>query len=154
MPDAGAAGAIEARSNLASRPDYHPDAVSEQDYLAVFCDTNINEAGVDGNDNRPHIPLNIKVFQNSYAWSYDYAEDFILFDYHITNMGVFPIRQLYMAFYVDADVLHRSIDGSGHSDGRCDLTALDRGNLHDPGRHLLLRKRGTRGQAKYDDCCR
>ncbi|MCK5127212.1 MAG: hypothetical protein KAR42_13240 [candidate division Zixibacteria bacterium] len=116
QPDVGEPGSIIIRSSLASRPDFSSDAISEQDYVATFTDTNISEAGIDGADNRPHVPLNIAIKQSSYAWSYDYAEDFILFDYKITNIGIFPIRQLYMAFYVDADVHHTSVtgqDGSG-----------------------------------------
>ncbi|MFH1700094.1 MAG: hypothetical protein ABIE07_05855 [Candidatus Zixiibacteriota bacterium] len=119
LPDAGNAGAIRFRSNIPSRTDYDPDAVSEQDYICVFTDTNINEAGVDRNDNRPHIPLNVSVTQSTYAWSYDYAEDFVLFDYKITNIGVFPISNLYMAVYVDADVWHAANQQTGYLDDIC-----------------------------------
>jgi hypothetical protein len=38
-PDAGEAGAIITRSNLRSRTDYDPEAVSEQDFICVFTDT-------------------------------------------------------------------------------------------------------------------
>ncbi|MEZ5359389.1 MAG: hypothetical protein R3F48_11250 [Candidatus Zixiibacteriota bacterium] len=120
QPDAGAAGAIIARSNLASSNDYSPDAISEQDYISTFADTNIRVAGQDGVDNRPHIPLNIAVRQASYAWSYDYAEDFILFDYKITNIGIYPIKDLYCALYIDADVHHTSVTGQdGAGDDIC-----------------------------------
>ncbi len=120
MPDAGEAGAIIRRSNLASSNDYSSDAVSEQDFIGTFADTNIDLAGQDAVDNRAHIPLNIAVRQASYAWSYDYAEDFILFDYKITNIGIYPIRDLYCAFYIDADVHHTSVSGtSGSGDDIC-----------------------------------
>ncbi len=119
-PDAGEAGAIITRSNLKSRTDYDPKAVSEQDFICVFTDTFPELSGQDRNDNRPHIPLYVSVQQNSYAWSYDYSEDFILFDYKITNIGRFPIRDMYMGFYIDADVHHTSIDGfSGATDDIC-----------------------------------
>jgi hypothetical protein len=118
-PDAGPAGAIISRSNLKSKTNYDPNAVSEQDFLCNFTDTFPSISGQDGNDNRPHIPLNIRVQQNSYAWSYDYAEDFILFDFQVSNIGVFPIKNLFMALYVDADVSHRSNTSSGYSDDIC-----------------------------------
>ena len=118
MPDAGEAGAIIFRSNLPSKPDYDPEAVSEQDFICTFTDTNVNVA-TDNTDNRPHMPLNIAIRQATYAWSYDYAEDFVLFDYKITNIGTYPIRSLYLAIYVDADVNHRSIIGSGYADDIC-----------------------------------
>jgi hypothetical protein len=121
LPDGGTDGIIITRSNLQSRPDYHEDAISEQDFLCSFADTVIRpgETGTDQFDNRPHIPLNVTVQQNTYAWSYDYAEDFVLFDYKITNIGIYPIRDMYMAIYVDADVLHQSVDATGFQDDIC-----------------------------------
>ncbi len=118
FPEAAPGGEIEERSNLASRLTYSVDAVSEQDFICTFTDTNVNEPQPDENDNRPHIPLNIAVKQSSYAWSYDYAEDFILFDYQITNIGIFPLQELYIALYIDADVFHRS-QTTGYADDIC-----------------------------------
>lgn len=109
-PDAGPGGAIISRSNLKARTNYHPEAISEQDFICSFTDTMPEISGQDQNDNRPHIPLNISVKQSSYAWSYDYAEDFVLFDYQFANIGRFPIRQLYMSLYIDADVHHQSVN--------------------------------------------
>jgi len=118
-PDAGAQGAIIRRSTLPSSQDYDALAVSEQDFLCTFTDTFPSLSGTDQFDNRPHIPLPVSVQQNSYAWSYDYAEDFVLFDYKIANIGRFPIKDLYLAFYVDADVYHESNSSSGYIDDIC-----------------------------------
>jgi hypothetical protein len=82
------------------------DAVSEQDFIGIYVDT-VTDPGcvtVDAFDNRPHMPLNIKVTQRSYAWSYSYAEDFVLFDYSIENIGYRTLRNVYMGIYVDGDV--------------------------------------------------
>ncbi|MDD4052800.1 MAG: hypothetical protein PHR28_13000, partial [candidate division Zixibacteria bacterium] len=110
FPDAGDAGSIVPRSTLKSRNDYNPYAVSEQDFLCTYTDTFVDPGltGTDQFDNRPHVPINVSVQQNSYAWSYDYAEDFILFDFKMANIGAFPIKGLYMALYMDGDVGHRS----------------------------------------------
>ncbi|MFZ5979805.1 MAG: hypothetical protein ACOYVF_04170 [Candidatus Zixiibacteriota bacterium] len=83
------------------------NAVSEQDYIALYTDT--FTSGVHGlcndfTDGRPHRPLDIEITQRSYAWSYPYAEDFVLFDYSIKNIGLEELRQVYMGIYVDADV--------------------------------------------------
>jgi hypothetical protein len=97
------------------------EAVSEQDFIAVYHDT-LTAAGmvdIDPFDGRPHIPLNIEVIQRSYAWSYSYAEDFVLFDYSIKNIGFKELNQVYMGFYVDADVNHGSGSGIGHDDDIC-----------------------------------
>ncbi len=97
-------------------------AVSEQDYIAVYTDT--FTSGVPGVttpdevDNRPHIPLGIEITQRSYSWSYPYAEDFVLFDYSIRNIGGEHLRQVYMGVYVDGDVHQAGGDG-GFDDDIC-----------------------------------
>ncbi|MCP4567543.1 MAG: hypothetical protein GY841_08190 [FCB group bacterium] len=121
-PDEGDAGKMIIRSNIKTKDTYDPEAISEQDFICTFTDTFSDQGitGIDGNDNRGHIPIWLSIVQNSYAWSYDYAEDFVLFDYKITNIGQFPIRDLYMAFYVDADVHHESVTGAtGSGDDIC-----------------------------------
>jgi len=86
--------------------DEDVDAVSEQDFVAVYTDTVTDPAYVQNDpfEGRPHKPLNIEVTQRSYAWSYAYAEDFVLFDYSIKNIGRRTLNQVYMGIYVDADV--------------------------------------------------
>jgi len=96
------------------------EAISEQDFIAIYTDTVTNPTytAIDPTDGRPHMPLNIEVTQRSYAWSYQYAEDFVLFDYSIKNIGRREIKQAYMALYVDGDV---KVDGSqvGFNDDIC-----------------------------------
>ena len=89
-------------------PFYSPDANSEQDIICEYTDTLDNPAIVqsDPTDNRPHIPLGIKVYQRSMAWSFAYAEDFILFDYQVENIGKKDLRDLYIGVYVDGDAWH------------------------------------------------
>jgi hypothetical protein len=81
-------------------------AVSEQDYIAKYTDTltDNNYTGIEPWDFNPHTPLNIEITQRSYAWSYANAEDFILFDLSIKNIGQSVLSQVYMGIYVDGDV--------------------------------------------------
>ncbi len=82
------------------------DAVSEQDIITIYTDTVTNPSFVanDQVDGRPHIPLNVGITERSYAWSYAYAEDFVLFDYSIKNIGTKVLNKVYMGIYVDGDV--------------------------------------------------
>jgi len=82
------------------------DAKSELDVIAVYYDTLTGSPVIPDNwDARPHRPLNIRVKETSYSWSYEYAEDFVLFDYQITNIDNFrTLEKVYMGIYVDADV--------------------------------------------------
>jgi len=91
-----------------SCPDvyYSADAVSEQDYIGVYSDTITSSAfvGADPNDARGHIPLGVEVTQKSYAWSFDYAQDFILMEILVKNVGKTLLKQLFMGLYMDHDV--------------------------------------------------
>lgn len=112
-PDAGERGGIIRRSNLKTKEEeYHPDAVSEQDFITVYTDTFTARhliGGEDPIDNRPHIPLGLRVDQRTYGWSYDYAADFIIFDFRIQNINIFPLKDFYFGIYVDADIYHEGI---------------------------------------------
>ncbi|MCX6641429.1 MAG: hypothetical protein NTW14_13270 [bacterium] len=84
---------------------YSPDAISEQDLIAVYTDTLtetfwIQEDIIDG----PHFPLGIRVEQSSYSWSYNYAQEFILIDYTIKNIASNFLKNLYIGLYIDCDV--------------------------------------------------
>jgi hypothetical protein len=102
-PDPEPRGKIIMRS--LSNPD-DVDAVSEQDFIAMYTDTLTDPNYVTQGplDNRPHIPLGIEITQKSYAWSYSYADDFVLFDYRIKNIGRKELKNVYMGIYVDGDV--------------------------------------------------
>jgi len=83
----------------------HPDAVSEQDFVIVYTDT-LTEPFYVGTDpiDGPHFPLGIKIVQKSYAWSYNYAQNFIIIDWEVENIAGNYLKNLYVGLYVDADV--------------------------------------------------
>jgi hypothetical protein len=99
-------GFIQERSTRATAPCYSPDAISEQDIIAVYSDTSADLPARDSWDNRKHFPLNIQITQKSYSWSYEYAEDFVLIDFSIKNTGVKKIKDMFMGLYIDADCAH------------------------------------------------
>lgn len=106
-------GDIQIKSIDINSPYFDTTAYSEQDILCEYTDTFTNSALVDLDltDNRPHRPLGIKVKQRSMAWAYAYADDFILFDYEIQNIGQNHLRGVYMGIWVDGDVWHVSRNG-------------------------------------------
>ncbi len=118
FPDPEPYGLMKKRSLTDPSSPMFEGAVSEEDFLAVYTDT-VTE-GVEADFfGRPHKPLNIEVSQNSYAWSYSYAEDFILFDYRIENIGGRRLDNVYMGVYVDADVWHGGGGETGAQDDIC-----------------------------------
>lgn len=105
FPDESPFGEMTRRSIIDPSSSEYEGAVSEQDFISVYTDTYTSGASGLSNDyfGRPHIPLNVQVTQRSYAWSYPYADDFVLFDYSIRNIGVERITKVYMGIYLDAD---------------------------------------------------
>ena len=100
--------------------DIYRNAVSEEDYIMTYSDTMTE--GVDPDEfGRPHVPLNIEVTQRSYAWSYPYAEDFVLFDYEIKNIGISKLKDTYMGLYVDADVHFEGTQGNNNAKAQDDI---------------------------------
>ncbi len=79
-------------------------AVSEEDFIMTYTDTTVEGVDLDMVEMRPHIPLNIKVNETSYAWSYKHSEDFVLFNYQITNIGNDNLSEVYLGMYHDGDV--------------------------------------------------
>lgn len=106
FPDVSPQGEIIYRSTTDPTAPWYLGAVSEQDYIAKYCDTcrSCPRMTTDRIDFRSHRPLFIEVTQRSYAWSYPYAENFVLFDYTIRNIGLRRLSMVYLGIHVDSDV--------------------------------------------------
>ncbi len=109
------------RLSISNAEDIIAGALSEQDFIALYADTLTDPSYVinDPHDGLPHQPLNIAVTQRSMGWSYSYAEDFILFDYAIKNIGRQELEKVYMGIYVDGDVGVVSAPNSEAQDDIC-----------------------------------
>lgn len=95
--------------------------VSEQDYISYYYDYS---PFADGNPDpdrdysssagsNTHVPLNIRVRQMSYQWSYDYIKNLVYVEFNITNMNVEDtLKDCAMGVYMDSDVGPQSFGGS------------------------------------------
>ena len=63
-----------------------------------------------------HEPLQIKLIQTCFGWENDNADDFVGFDFKITNIGVASIENVYLGFYADADIGARTRPGKAEDD--------------------------------------
>lgn len=63
-----------------------------------------------------HEPLQLKVVQTAVAWENDNADDFIGFDFQITNIGVATIEDVYLGFFADADIGPKTLTGRAEDD--------------------------------------
>ncbi|MEW6412375.1 MAG: hypothetical protein AB1483_07865 [Candidatus Zixiibacteriota bacterium] len=111
-PDIPPFGEMKFETIDPTSPNYSEDAYSEEDIICYYTDTSTNPALVNSDycdDPTPHVPLNIKATQRSMAWSYDYADDFILFDYKVENIGNETLEDVYMGIWLDGCVFHQSL---------------------------------------------
>lgn len=107
---------IERSSNIES-PFYTPAAVSEQDFVAKFVDTNryIPDAA------RPreileHLhPLGLSVQMESYAWSYPFADNFVVLRYRIRNVSSAVIDSFHVGLWSDLVVRNTQFAAPGGS---------------------------------------
>ncbi len=81
-------------SGLEGAIPYKP--ISDADYHMKYDDYHVRVAG--------HTPLNLKVFQSSYAWNDTYADAIIILEYRIINMGRKKIDSAFVGFFFEADV--------------------------------------------------
>jgi hypothetical protein len=63
-----------------------------------------------------HTPMNLKLVQRAVAWENDESDDFVGFDYTITNVGVVAIERVYIGFFADSDVGPRAVEGYHEDD--------------------------------------
>ncbi len=106
---------------------YLTDAVSEQDIIAVFTDTSADiplSPQQDPWDNRKHRPLNIKVTRESHSWSGEGYNDFIIAEYTIENIGPNTLSNVYLGFYMDADIMHIDENPYGSYGAQDDITGF------------------------------
>ena len=97
----------------------HSDAVSEQDFICDYSDTLTDPIFVRNDIDGPHFPLGIKIYHQSYSWTYNYAQDFIIIDYEIENIAGNYLKNLYVGLYVDSDVGRIDERPDWHQDDIC-----------------------------------
>ncbi len=97
---------IQERSTRVDNMYYHEDAVSEQDFICTYTDTLTHSEYVPADfwSYRPHRPLGIRIRQESFAWSYEYAQDFVLIRYWLTNIGDKHYSKVWVGFQVHPEV--------------------------------------------------
>ncbi len=98
---------------------YRDSAISEQDLVCSYADTLTESFYVDDDPiDGPHNPLGIKITQKSYAWTYNYAQNFIIVDWEVENIAGNYLKNLFIGLYIDADIGHRS-ETDRHTDDIC-----------------------------------
>lgn len=96
------------RSSLVDSRYYHPEAISHQDFIANFTDSNTVVPGTSITIPQ-HTPMNVSVHMESYAWNYSFADAFVIFNYTIKNTSRQPLQNLWLGLWADLVVRNVSI---------------------------------------------
>ncbi len=125
FPGSADSDTIIERSIDKSSPYYDSiNAVSEQDYVAEYTDT-IGVPYAPGS----HHPMGLSVKQESYQWSYSYAQDFIILKFTVKNMNKQgkSLKKMYVGLYIDGDCHPVSSDPAvGWNGAQDDVTGFRR----------------------------
>ncbi len=63
-----------------------------------------------------HTPMNLEFVQQTYQWENDQVDDFVGFEYKITNIGVTDVEKVYIGFFADSDIASRGSSGGADDD--------------------------------------
>ena len=99
------------RSSLSDSRYYNPKAVSHQDFVCDYTDTNttlLNGEVIEGHD-----PLGLVVHQESYAWNFPFADFFVIINYTLKNVTNKYIDSVYVGLWTDAVVRNTKITPPG-----------------------------------------
>jgi hypothetical protein len=109
-PDEFPLGDIKHGSDIRGTENYDLKAKAEQQLTTIYTDTIV--AAEDITDNHPgyydfldfrlHKPLYVEITQNSYSWSLEYAEDLVLIEINIKNIGEKTIRDFSAAIHTSS----------------------------------------------------
>src|SRR5262249_44188895 len=78
-------------------------AVSHQDFITDYYDK-FTRSPSTGDSIVNHIPLGIKVHQETYAWNFPFADFFVILRYQIYNTGVDTLDSVYVGLWDNAVV--------------------------------------------------
>lgn len=96
------------RSSIIDNPFYDPNAISHQDFIADFTDSNIVVPGTTIRIPQ-HSPINLSVHLESYAWNFPFADDFVILNYTIKNTGRERLNDVYVSLWSDLVVRNTNI---------------------------------------------
>ena len=97
------------RSTLSDSRYYSPDAVSHQDFVAEYTDSNKVVPGSSTTIPEHDNPLGVTVHMETYAWNFSFAENFVLLRYVISNRSGNTLDSVYAGIWMDMVVRNTNI---------------------------------------------
>lgn len=99
----------EERSTLSDSRFFSPDAISHQDFVADFTDSNRVIPGTSTTIPEHDNPLKVSVHMETYAWNFSFAENFVILNYTITNDSPNRLDSVYVGLWIDMVVRNTNL---------------------------------------------
>ena len=99
------------RSSLLDSRFYSPSAISHQDFVMDYVDTNttyLNGEPIEG-----HSPLGLAIHEETYAWNFPFADFFVILNFTIKNVNDKYIDSVYVGLWTDPVVRNTKITPPG-----------------------------------------
>ena len=107
--NAPGSGILE-RSSLQNSPNYRPDAISHQDFVCEFFDTNDR---ANGTVIQNHTPMGVKVLLETYCYDFNFANNWVILNYKVVNIGYrgdnSPLDSVTVGLWADGVVRNTNI---------------------------------------------
>lgn len=101
------------RSSLFDNPNFRPDAISHEDFVAEFSDKNVQVPGTEIPIQNHTNPLNVRVLQETYNWNYSFSDFFVILNFKVINEGQNTIQEPYFALWANSVVRNITITPAG-----------------------------------------
>jgi hypothetical protein len=112
---AGAGSHLVERSSQVGNPLFSPYAISHQDFISDFTDSNITVPGTKILIQNHTNPLDIAVHFEAYNWNYSFSDFFVILNFTIRNKGTHPLDSVYSGYWFDGVVRNINITPPGGS---------------------------------------
>jgi hypothetical protein len=100
---------VEERSSLFDSRFFDPSAISHQDFVMDFVDT--NTVFDNGEPILNHDPIGLSIHLETYAWDFPFANFFVIFNYWIKNVSDKYLDSVYVGLWTDTVVRNTRITG-------------------------------------------
>lgn len=105
--------ALNDRSSLLDNPNFTPEAVSHQDYIAEFSDKEIVVPGTNIPIQNHLNPMGINVRMETYNWNYRFSDFFVIVNLVFTNDSPNYYDDIYVALWANTVVRNINITPAG-----------------------------------------
>ncbi|MCB9261028.1 MAG: hypothetical protein H6607_01465 [Flavobacteriales bacterium] len=104
---------LRQRSSLFESPFFSPDAVSHEDYVAHFSDSNLLVPGTNIPISGHSQPLKLGVKMESFNWNYAFSDFFVIVNFEVTNNSPSTIDSVYFALWTNTVVRNTNVTPAG-----------------------------------------